>query len=89
MATSSDTPLLHARSDQSDSGGGSASYTYPNNDVYQSIGPAPTGEVTKDKQLEYDGAGRLTSVCEVLRASNKTPSRDPHKERQEAGLDAR
>jgi RHS repeat-associated protein len=50
----------------SDSGGGAAGYTYPNNDAYQSIGPAPTGEATKDKQMEYDGADRLTSVCEVL-----------------------
>ena len=50
----------------SDSGGGSVSYTYGNNDTYQSSGPAPSGEHTKDKQMEYDGAGRLASVCEVL-----------------------
>ncbi|HTV55919.1 MAG TPA: hypothetical protein VMI06_13530, partial [Terriglobia bacterium] len=50
----------------SDSGGGSMSYSYVGNDAYQSLGPAPAGEHTKDRQLEYDGAGRLTSVCEVL-----------------------
>jgi RHS repeat-associated protein len=45
-------------------------YSYPNlNDVYQSVTPAPTGESTKDKQLEYDALGRLTSVCEVTSAS--------------------
>jgi RHS repeat-associated protein len=49
-----------------DSGGGSVSIAYTQNDVYQSIGPAPAGENNpKRKQLEYDGLGRLSSVCEV------------------------
>jgi RHS repeat-associated protein len=50
-----------------DSGGGIVNATYSQNDVYQEIAPAPTGsgENTKRKQLEYDGLGRLTSVCEV------------------------
>ncbi len=40
--------------------------SYPNlNDVYQSLAPAPSGEKTKDRQMEYDAVGRLTSVCEV------------------------
>jgi RHS repeat-associated protein len=29
------------------------------------VSPAPTGENTKKRQLEYDGLGRLTSVCEL------------------------
>jgi RHS repeat-associated protein len=44
-------------------------YTYVANDVEQTLGPAPSGENTKSKQLEYDGLGRLTSVCEVTSAS--------------------
>jgi RHS repeat-associated protein len=39
-------------------------YTYTQNDVLQEVGPAPAGENTKQKQLEYDALGRLTSVCE-------------------------
>jgi len=50
----------------STSSGPTVSLSYPNlNDAYQSLGPAPTGENTKDRQLEYDAAGRLASVCEV------------------------
>jgi len=52
-----------------DAGGGSASYTYSQNDVLQTLSPAPTGENTKRKQMEYDGLGRLISVCEVTSAS--------------------
>ena len=48
-----------------DGGGGSTSYTYAKNDVYQTLGPAPTGESAKRKQTEYDGLGRLKSVCEI------------------------
>ncbi len=52
-----------------DAGGGTVSYRYTNNDVLQTLGPAPTGEHTKQKQLEYDGLGRLISVCEVTSGS--------------------
>ena len=52
-----------------DSGSQSVSYTYPGNDVYRTVGPAPTGENTKRKQFEYDALGRLTSVCEVTSAT--------------------
>jgi len=48
-----------------DGGNGTITYTYTNNDVYQSVGPPPSGEQAKRKQLEYDGLGRLSSVCEV------------------------
>jgi YD repeat-containing protein len=58
-----------------DGGGGYVSYNYApggtfNNDVVVTVGPAPTGENTKRKQMEYDGLGRLTSVCELTSTSN-------------------
>lgn len=52
-----------------DGGGAAIQYTYTNNDVYQAVGPAPSGENTKRKQLQYDGLGRVSSVCEVTNAS--------------------
>ena len=52
-----------------DAGGGTVSYSYSQNDVLVTIGPAPTGESTKRRQLEYDGYGRLTSVCELTTAT--------------------
>jgi RHS repeat-associated protein len=44
-----------------DADGGTTSYTYTNNDVLQTV----SGTQTFQKQLEYDGLGRLTSVCEI------------------------
>jgi RHS repeat-associated protein len=44
-----------------DADGGSVAYTYTNNDVLQKV----SGTQTFQKQLEYDGLGRLTSVCEM------------------------
>ena len=52
-----------------DAGGGTVTYSYSQNDVLVTIGPAPTGENTKRRQLEYDGLGRLSSVCELTTAS--------------------
>ena len=43
---------------------------YNQNDVLQIVGPSP-GDGLKEKQSEYDGIGRLTSVCEY---SNGTGS---------------
>src|SRR5439155_2166908 len=48
-----------------DGGGGTINYTYSDNDVYQDVGPPPTGENDQRKQLQYDALGRLLSVCEV------------------------
>ena len=49
-----------------DGGGGVTNYSYAQNDVLVTVGPAPAGENTKRRrQLEYDGLGRLTSVCEI------------------------
>jgi len=44
-----------------DADGRATSYTYTNNDVLQTV----SGTQTFKKQLEYDGLGRLTSVCEI------------------------
>lgn len=41
--------------------GGTVSYTYSDNDVLQKT----TGTQAFQKQFEYDGLGRLTSVCEI------------------------
>jgi RHS repeat-associated protein len=48
-----------------DAGGGTVAYTYNANDVLVTKGPAPSNENAKQRQLEYNGAGWLTSVCEV------------------------
>jgi RHS repeat-associated protein len=53
-----------------DGGNGSTVYYYgqpgsQNNDVLVTRNPAPTGEHTKSRQFEYDGLGRLASVCEI------------------------
>jgi len=56
-----------------DGGNGYTSYVYTDNDVLVSLGPAPTVPVTenpKSRQLEYDGLGRLTSVCELTGTTN-------------------
>lgn len=42
-----------------DGGGGTISYSYTKNDVLVTVGGGET------RQLEYDGLGRLTSVCEL------------------------
>ena len=48
-----------------DGGGGYVKYTYNQNDVLTALGPAPTNENLKQRQLEYDALGRLTKVCEL------------------------
>jgi RHS repeat-associated protein len=52
-----------------DGGGGSTTYSYTQNDVLVTVLPAPSGENPKKRQLEYDGLGRLTSVCEMTTAT--------------------
>jgi RHS repeat-associated protein len=56
-----------------DAGGGTVSYSYPANDVLVTAGPAPAGENTKRRQMQYDGLGRLTSVCEITSAAGSGP----------------
>ncbi len=48
-----------------DPGTGTITNAYSNNDVQATVGPAPT----KSRQYEYDGLGRLKSVCEITSAS--------------------
>ncbi|MGH9483271.1 MAG: hypothetical protein ACRD1L_14380, partial [Terriglobales bacterium] len=43
---------------------GTTAFNYSLNDVETVVGPAPTGENAKAKQEQFDGLGRLTSVCE-------------------------
>ncbi|HXQ27062.1 MAG TPA: RHS repeat-associated core domain-containing protein [Candidatus Acidoferrales bacterium] len=52
-----------------DGGGGTISYSHTWNDISVTAGPHPNGENTKRRQLEYDGLGRLTSVCEITSAT--------------------
>jgi RHS repeat-associated protein len=53
-----------------DGGGGTTSYIYNLDDVLITAGPHPVNENTKQRQLEYDGLGRLKSVCELTSAAN-------------------
>lgn len=57
-----------------DSNNGTTTYSYSSNDVLVTVGPAPAGENTKKRQLEYDGLGRLTSVCEVTGGTTAWPA---------------
>ena len=52
-----------------DGGGRTTTYGYSQNDVLVTVSPAPAGENTKARQNQFDGLGRLTSVCEVTSAS--------------------
>jgi RHS repeat-associated protein len=56
-----------------DAGGGTVGYTYSQNDVYLTLGPAPSGENAKRRQMEYDSLGRLTSVCEITAGTTGWP----------------
>lgn len=59
-----------------DAGGGTASYSYPQNDTLTTLSPAPSGENTKSRQMEYDALGRLTSVCEILSSGGSACSQN-------------
>jgi len=52
-----------------DSGGGSISSVYTNNDVLQTV-----ASPSRQKQLEYDGLGRLKSVCELTAGTTAWPN---------------
>jgi len=59
-----------------DGGGGITAYNYgQGNDTFVTRSPAPTwdSENTKRRQFEYDGLGRLTSVCEVTAGTTAWP----------------
>jgi len=57
-------PLVHIGT-----GGDVVTKTYPDNDVLTTLTPAPTGENAKSTQKEYDGLGRLKSVCVISNAT--------------------
>ena len=52
---------------------GTVAYTYSQNDVLQVLGPAPSGEIPKKKQIEYDPLGRVSSVCEITAGTSTWP----------------
>ena len=56
-----------------DSGSGTLTKVYSQNDVLMTRGPAPSGENTKRRQLERDGLGRLSSVCEITSGTTAWP----------------
>ena len=49
-----------------DGGLGTITKSYIQNDVLTTLTPAPTGENAKSTQKEYDGLGRLVSVCKIM-----------------------
>ena len=59
--------VLSRPSTATDSGGGNTTYSYSDNDVL--ISTTVNASTQSKKQLEYDGLGRLTSVCELTSAT--------------------
>ena len=56
---------------QSDASGAVITSTYQGTfalDVFSALTPTPVGEANHNKQYEYDGLGRLISVCEITGA---------------------
>jgi RHS repeat-associated protein len=56
-----------------DGGGGTKQFTYFENDTLVTIGPqvtVPATENLKKRNLEYNGAGWLTSACEVITSTS-------------------
>jgi RHS repeat-associated protein len=58
--------VLNRPTSVTDGGGGSTTTQYLSNDVLTTVGPAPAAENMKSRQVQYDGLGRVTSVCEIL-----------------------
>jgi RHS repeat-associated protein len=67
--TTAQTDALGRTLSVADGGGGYTTYGYALQDVLVTRGPAPAGENAKQRQFEYDGLGRLSSVCEITSAS--------------------
>jgi len=57
-----------------DGGGGTVTTAYTGQDVLNTLGPAPAGEVVKQVQKEYDGLGQLLSTCEISNSSQPLAS---------------
>ena len=64
--TSTTYDAVSRKAQVADSGSGTKTYTYSQNDVLVAIGPAASGENLKKRNLEYNGAGWLISVCELV-----------------------
>jgi RHS repeat-associated protein len=67
-ATKTTYDALNRPATVTDGGGGTVSYAYDRNDVLVTLGPRDSIGF-KQRQLEYDALGRLTSVCEMTTAS--------------------
>ena len=64
---------LNRSTQVTDGGGGYTQYTYSYNDVLSTVGPqvtTPATENLKKRNLQYNGAGWLTSVCEVVTSTS-------------------
>jgi RHS repeat-associated protein len=57
---------LNRMTQVTDGGSGTVTYTYSGNDTLVATGPAPSGENLKQRSLQYNGAGWLSSVCEIV-----------------------
>jgi RHS repeat-associated protein len=68
-----------------DADDGTTTYSYHGNDVLMTRGPAPAGENAKSEQEQFDGAGRLTSVCEVTAGTAAWPGGSCGQTHAEAG----
>jgi hypothetical protein len=66
--TASYDPLGRVYPQTKDGGGGTITYTYNQNDVLQLL-----ASPSVQKQFEYDGLGRLTSVCEITQGTTSWP----------------
>jgi len=56
-----------------DAGGGTVTNTYNLNDVLTTTGPVASGENAKQRSLEYNGGGQITSVCEITAGTSSAP----------------
>ncbi len=72
-ATTTNYDALSRVSLVTDGGSGTAGYTYTSNDTLVKITGQPSGENPKQRQLESNGLGQLTSVCEVTAGTSAYP----------------
>src|SRR5439155_24170526 len=56
-----------------DPAGATVTLQYTGRDVLRTLGPASTGDGTFSRQMQYDGLGRLLSVCEITAGTSAFP----------------